>query len=279
MEKADLHVHTTASDGILEPENVIDWAVKKKINAIAITDHDTTSGIDRAIKRGERYNNIIVIPGIELSCDLSGEEVHILGYFIDHKSKVLEDLSNRIKEDRVHRGEKIVKKLNKLGLDVNINEVKVFSKEGFIGRPHIARVLLMKGYVASIKEAFDKYIEKDKPAYVSRYKLTIKESINLIHKIGGIAVLAHPGLIKNKNIALLIRDNNFDGIEVYHSKHSDVDISEYTQIADNMSLIKTGGSDCHGGLIDGKPILGDYYVDFREFKKILNIKSKIHKGG
>ncbi len=280
MEKADLHIHTTASDGTLKPNEIVKWAYKKNVKAIAITDHDTVYGIDIAINEANKYNNLLVIPGIEFSCEYNDIEIHILGYFINYKSKILKKLTDKIIHSRKIRGEKIIKKLNKIGIEINIRDVENHSRNSrFIGRPHIARALIAKKYVNTINEAFEKYIGKDKPAYEPRYKLSINKAINVIHAIKGIAVLAHPGLIKDINPKEVFTNYKFDGIEVYHSKHKIEDIKKYEKLANEHNLIKTGGSDFHGEYIDGKPIIGNYYVQLENLKTDLKNKNKFYIEG
>jgi len=276
MQKADLHIHTTASDGLLSPQQVVKWANKKRLGAIAITDHDTISGIDEAIEESKKYPTLEVIPGIELSCEYNSTEVHILGYFIDHNSSQLKNITDELKTSRLTRGQKIVEKLNQLDINISVQEVKEIAKEGFIGRPHIARVLISKKYVNSMEEAFDKYIGRDKPAYVNRYKLSVIDSIKIIHSAGGVAVLAHPSLIDNKDIIPGIIRSNIDGIEVIHSKHSSNDILEFYKLADKYNLIKTAGSDCHGILINSQPMLGDFSIEYKQVEKLKN-KAEIYR--
>ena len=264
----DMHIHTTASDGMLTPEEVVDWAVKKKIQAIAITDHDTISGVAKAIQYSKIYRNFVVIPGIEISCSYNDEDVHILGYFIDYKSPELKYMVDKFKIHRENRGEKIVKKLKEIGLHIEYKEVKKITPNNVVGRPHIARVLIAKGYVDNMNEAFDKYLKKGTIGYVKKYKFSIKEAIDLIHNVNGIAILAHPGLLKKEETFKNIIKMNIDGLEIYHSKHSERQKNEYEKIAVENNLLITGGSDCHGRLIDKSPILGDYGITYNEFKKI-----------
>lgn len=275
--KADLHVHTIASDGILTPFEIVKWAYKKNIKAIGITDHDTIEGISTAIESAKQYN-IIIVPGIEISCIFGNEEIHILGYFIDYESKEIIEKTKVLRESRLFRGEKIVKKLNALGLKLSIADIHEIAGKGVIGRPHIARAMIKKNYVSSIEEAFEKYIGRSKPAFVERYRLSIEEGVNLIHSAGGAAIIAHPGLIENqKAIEEAIR-LNIDGIEAIHSKHSIEEVVKYSDIAHKDKLIITGGSDFHDKFIDSIPVLGDYYVDFNQVK-LLYDRAQYYKGG
>lgn len=278
MKKADLHIHTTASDGMLSPSEVVDWAVKKRLSAIAITDHDSTLGIEEAIKRSKAYDSILVIPGIELSSDFEGEEVHILGYFIDYNNDELIKLTKDLRESRLIRGEKMVEKLRENGINISIEEVRELTDEDFIGRPHIARVLLSKGYVEGIGEAFDKYIGKDKPAYVNRFKPSLKGAIDLIHNAGGVAVLAHPGIIKKDLIIEKAIAMGIDGIETFHSKHDYEIINKLQDMAKEYSLICTGGSDCHGHFVEDEILLGEHVVDYQAVEALRELSKQKYQG-
>lgn len=260
MKKADLHIHTTYSDGILTPREVVIWAHTKGISDIAVTDHDTTEGIEEAVKYSIDYN-LNVIPGIELSCTEQNDEVHILGYFIDYKSPIIKSFTEVLKNARESRNIEILKKLNKLDIDISIDEVRKISKDGSMGRPHIAKALINKGIVDTVEGAFKIYLGYGKPAYVERFKISVKDGIKLIHSIGGVAVMAHPGLIHNQRIIKNILKEDIDGIEVIHCKHTEAQTKHFTEVADNLNLIKTAGSDCHGYLENGMPKLGDFNID------------------
>lgn len=256
----DLHVHTNCSDGLLTPEQVVDLALDKELDGIAITDHDTVSGIEIAMEYSKNLN-IKVIPGIEFGCVYEGEEVHILGYFIDYRAKDIIWATEELRHNRINRAIEMINKINDLGMDLTVKEITKFSKEDFIGRPHIARALIEKGYFESIEEAFESILGRGKPAYVERKTLSIKETIDLIHKISGIAILAHPGLLKNKNIIDYCINNGIDGLEAIHSKHKEEDVKYSLEIAKKYNLIITGGSDCHGRIINGDYLMGRYYVN------------------
>ncbi len=257
--KFDLHTHTNNSDGIYSPSEVLHLAIKKNLSGIAITDHDNIDGIENAVKYSSNFNEFKLIPGIEFSSVYKGHEVHILGYFIDYKNKNLIELTREIKESRVIRGEKIVRKINSMGININIEEVRKYSKENFIGRPHIARALIQKKYVESIDKAFEKYLGIDAPAYVERYKINIDEVINLIKEVHGISVLAHPGLIKDKNIIDYCISRGINGLECIYPKHTETDVSYFLDKCRDENLIITGGSDFHGDRYKNI-LLGDYYV-------------------
>lgn len=258
MKKSDLHIHTTYSDGILTPSQVVKWAVKKDLTDIAITDHDTTEGVEEAISAGKDLD-INVLPGIEISCIEQGQEVHILGYLIDYKSQKLKEFTKTLKAARENRNVEIIKKLSKLNIDIDIEDVKEISKQGNMGRPHIAKALIDKGLVDTVDGAFNIYLGRGKPAYVDRYKVTAKEAIDFIHSLGGVAVIAHPGLVHDKKVLNYVLKQDIDGVEVIHCTHTEEQIKYFSDICKQLNLIETAGSDCHGYLEDGVPKLGEYF--------------------
>ena len=266
--KFDLHIHTNHSDGRLNPSTMVDLAVNRGLDGIAITDHDTITGIAEAIERSRTYDNFKIIPGIEFSCIYHEEEVHILGYFIDYRSSSIYEVTKALKNNRIRRTIDIIDRLNSLGLNISLEDVKVFSPEDFIGRPHIAQALISKGYVYSIQEAFDRYLKRGKPAYVERISLTIEDAIDLIKSNEGISVLAHPGLLKNKIIIDHCISLGIDGIECIHSKHSKDDVILFSNIVKEHNLIKTGGSDCHGDSTNKPLLIGEYFIDIRNSSKL-----------
>lgn len=269
----DLHIHTTASDGSLSPEVMVEKAYNFGYDAISITDHDTVDGLIEAIKAGERFG-VEVIPGIEINTEYKNHEVHILGYFIDYKDKLLLEKLEQLKKFRIKRVKKMVKKLNELNIDIAEKEVFSISNGGAVGRTHIARVLVDRGYVESFSEAFDRYIAIGKPAYVKRKRLTPEESINLIKKTGGISVLAHPALVGSEMIVEDIIEMGIRGLEVYYYEHSDQETAQYLELADEYNLLVTGGSDDHGpGNKDGLR-LGKMKLDYKiveNLKRCINL--------
>ncbi len=247
----DLHLHTTASDGMLTPAAVVSKAAKAGFASIAITDHDTLAGLDEALSAAQQHN-IELIPGLELSTLLGDREIHLLGYFPDlHCAKLNETLA-KIVESRYNRAAGMVEKLNRLGINISFMRVKEIAGTEFIGRPHIALALLEKGYVKQISEAFTKtYIGRGGKAYVERFKLTPSEGITLLAEAGAIPTLAHPGYLSQgepmdeAEIKTLIHAG-LCGIEVFYSQHSPQQIKLYQSIAKEYNLLITGGSDCHG---------------------------------
>lgn len=274
MEYADLHIHTNASDGLLSPKEVVQWAIRKRLRAIAITDHDTISGIDLAINSNTTPDKFEIVPGIELNTQFEGKEIHMLGYYIDYKNPWFLDILTRMQKSRHDRAEIMIDKLNKLGIKIDLRQVEEISKGNSIGRPHIARAMMEKGYVESIMSAFDKYIGAGCPAYVERFKLTTEEAIDIIEKVGGISVLAHPGLIGDKKSISDILNLGVKGIEVLHPKHDQDMVKYLLAIAKERKIFITGGTDCHGILQNGEPIMGNISIDYArviDMKRYLGI--------
>lgn len=242
----DLHVHSTASDGTSSPQEVINEAVAIGLSGIAITDHDTLDGLDIAADYlGTHKFNLDFIPGVELNTELKGNEVHILGYYINDNKHLHERLLE-IRGHRQLRARNMVLKLNELGLKIDFADVANMAGTDLIARPHVAMALIKAGYVENIQEAFAKYIGKGKPGYVSRYKFTPEEAIKLIEQAGGIPVLAHPGLIVNQNLLLEIIKMGIAGLEVYYPEHNQDQIEAFLNLAKKYNLLITGGSDYHG---------------------------------
>lgn len=260
MRYADLHLHTTASDGSLEPAEVVDRAAAVGLKVISITDHDTIRGIESAQERG-RAVGIDVIPGIELSVRSDKEEVHLLGYGIDTDDPALHEHLETFQTDRHRRIERIVNRLGDLGFPLTVSEVMDIAGEGSPGRPHVARVLVQKGYLASIPEAFDQLLAEGRPAYVPRHRLSLAEGVALIHQAGGLAVCAHPGLLKNRDETLnTLVAAGLDGVEVIHSEHDEKDRAQLAAFAAAHHLLCTGGSDCHGPGVKREIYLGRFYI-------------------
>ncbi|MBF8982131.1 PHP domain-containing protein [Lutibacter sp. B2] len=258
----DMHVHTNLSDGIFLPSEIVDWAVKLGLKGIAITDHDIVDGIELAFERAKKYEDFIVVPGIEFSTIYKKKEVHILGYFIDYKNEEMLDICKKIQLDRQDRAKKMVQNLQRVGLNIKLEEVEDACKKGSVGRPHIARILIANGYASCMEEAFVKWLKKGKPGYVERFKFTIEDAIYYIEKAGGIPVLAHPGLIDKQIDILNIIRKGIKGIEVYHTKHSDLDSENYLKLANEKKLFITGGSDYHDRMFKGIPTLGSVNIPY-----------------
>jgi predicted metal-dependent phosphoesterase TrpH len=250
MSRIDLHLHTTHSDGSLPPADVLTLAGKSGVTALAITDHDIVGGIPEAMDVGERLG-IEVIPGVEISSRYGDGELHILGYFIDWKDAELNRRLATLRNSRHDRNPRIIEKLNELGLAVTYDEVRALAGTESVGRPHIARVLMSKGYVASAKEAFDRYLSEGAAAYVPRDLPAPAEAITWIRAARGVAVLAHPTWVKESAEGLYrlcdkLKGEGLGGIEVHYSTHTAQQTAEYLNIAKRLDLLVTGGSDFHG---------------------------------
>lgn len=272
----DLHIHTKASDGILSPEEVIDNSINMGLAGISITDHDTVA----SLKVAENYlkeikTNLKFIPGIELNTDYKNSEVHILGYFIDYSNPSLLNKLIELRNSRYLRAEKMIERLRSMGFIIDFQMVTKIAGNDLIGRPHIAQALVDKGYVFSVKEAFDKYISKGRPAYIPRYKFLPSEAIDLIKNAGGIAVLAHPGLIKDNLIVEEILEMGIEGIEVYYPEHHPIQIDNYLKICREKNLLITGGSDFHGiGSGDNSSRLGCTGINEELFTRLIEYYKK-----
>lgn len=249
MELIDLHTHSRASDGSMQPAELVRYAYGKKLKAIALTDHDTIKGLEEAINVGKQIG-IEVIPGIEISADFS-PEMHILGYFTKGYYSRIRNVLATLLEKREERNPKIINKLIEMGFDITMEEVLRQSNGGITGRPHIAKVLLEKGYVESIKEAFDKFLSSGRPAYFKKDKLTPEECIYEIIAAYGIPVLAHPIYLNMDHTELdslfsRLKKDGLVGIEAYYVDNTPEQTEMLVSLAKKNGLIVTGGSDFHG---------------------------------
>ncbi len=250
MPRIDLHLHTTYSDGSHSPAEIIQFAHEVGVMALAITDHDIVEGIPEAMEAGANVG-IEVIPGIELSSRFDGRETHILGYFFDWQDTTLQTRLTHQQASRHERNPRVVEKLNQLGLELSYEDVKAKAGGGSVGRPHIANVLVDKGYVNSTKEAFDRYLAEGGPAYVVRELPDSSEAIAWIREAGGVPVLAHPHWTKRKGQELQVmcstlKEAGLMGIEVFYGTHTKRQTSEHLELARKLDLLMTGGSDFHG---------------------------------
>lgn len=253
--RVDLHTHTTASDGDYAPPELVRLAVSRKLNLIAITDHDTTEGIAVA-EQAAQGTTLTILPGIELSAEDESGDVHMLGYLINRNSPTLQNNLKRFRERRYDRARQIVERLADMGLPVDWERVRDLA-DGAIGRPHIAEAMIEAGHVGTKADAFRLYLGNDAPAYIARERLSPEQSIHLIHRAGGVAVLAHPGLLP-KPIAMVERlvPAGLDGVEVIHPKNPENVRLNLRALAQRHDLIMTGGSDFHRPEDDGRLLLG-----------------------
>jgi predicted metal-dependent phosphoesterase TrpH len=251
MGYVDLHLHTTASDGVLSPSEIVRYAKAKGLQAIAITDHDTVEGLSEGLLEGAKIG-FEVIPGVEVSATHSPGSMHLLGFFFDHHHPLINERLGYLQKARAERNPKIVERLNQLGIKINYEEVLKTSGGGQVGRPHFAQILLEKGYVSSFQEAFDRFLKIGAPAYVDKCRFTAKEAIHFIIEAQGIAVLAHPktlnlkGYLELEKLLLQLIDQGLKGIEVYYPEHSALEMAQYKTLAEKYGLLMTGGTDYHG---------------------------------
>jgi predicted metal-dependent phosphoesterase TrpH len=251
MGNIDLHLHTTASDGVMTPSEIVNYAKNKGLQAIAITDHDTIEGLKEGLLEGERVG-LEVIPGIEISAEHSPGSMHLLGFFIDIQHPALKERLEYLQRARAERNPRMAEKLNKLGIDITFDEVLKASGGGQVGRPHFAQVLIEKGYVRSFQEAFDRFLKKGAPAYVEKMRFSPEESIHFINEANGVAVLAHPntlqlnGYSELENLILRLVKKGLRGIEAYYPEHSALEVAQYKTLAERHGLLVTGGTDYHG---------------------------------
>ncbi len=256
--RADLHTHTNASDGTLSPRELVREAGRVGLRVLAVTDHDSVDGIAEAAEEAGRVG-IHLVPGVELSTDVPGTEVHILGYFVDWQDEEFGAVLRRLRQGRWARAQEMVRRLNQLGVPLTFEEV-ARQADGAVGRPHVARALVAGGYVASFQEAFERYLGKGRPAYVERERFTPEEAVQVVLRAGGVPVFAHPlwgG--ERERVAQLVRCG-LRGIEAYYPDHSPQDVRRFLDWAQEFGLVATGGSDYHGPGPASKAPLGGTYV-------------------
>ncbi|MBI5216915.1 MAG: PHP domain-containing protein [Ignavibacteriae bacterium] len=244
---ADLHTHTTCSDGALTPEQLVAKAQESGISILSITDHDTIEGVERAQTRGKELG-VSVLTGIEMSVSWNHQEIHLLAYCFDQHNAELCSCLELFRVQRIQRAEKMVKKLNTMNLPVTLNDVMEKAANGVVCRPHIAEALVEKKLVGSYSEVFNKYIYDNGPAYEKKQEFPLEKAVEVISRAGGLMFLAHPGKnFTEKELANLFK-TGIDGIEVVHPSHNQETQHYYRGIANEYFLLESGGSDFHGGL-------------------------------
>lgn len=249
MSGVDLHTHTTASDGTYSPAELVQEAVRRGVRVLAITDHDSTEAIAPALAAAREHPPLEIVAGIEINTDVAGAEVHALGYFVDHTAEWFLARLREFREERAARVTRITDRLAELGLPVDPAEVFALVREGSAGRPHIAQVMVQRGYVGSVKEAFDRYLRAGGPAYVSHRKVDPREACTLIHRAGGVAAMAHPGFHEaaaDRLVRELAGERLLDGIECYYAEHTPQQTARFLALCRELDLVPTGGSDFHG---------------------------------
>jgi predicted metal-dependent phosphoesterase TrpH len=242
----DLHSHTTASDGSLTPPELVREAARRGLRVLAITDHDSTDGLAPALNEATRHRPLLIVPGIEINCDVEGAEIHILGYCLDYETPWFQEFCRAQRQERRARVLRMTSRLGDLGLPIDPEEVFALVREGSAGRPHVAQVMVKRGYVKSVRAAFDQYLAAGKPAHVPREKLVPEDAVRLIRKAAGVPVLAHPGLSGRDELIPGLIQAGLMGIECYYREHSAVKTVNYLEICRAHGLVATGGSDFHG---------------------------------
>jgi len=242
--RVDLHAHTIFSDGVFTPEAVVAHALDRSLAALAITDHDSVEGVERA--RLAAGSALELVPGIEVSSMLDGTDLHILGYYLDPEDPPLLEALARFREERLRRAQTIVERLAQLGVPVDFDEVVELAGPGVVGRPHVAEALLRAGHVESVDEAFRRFIGSRGEAFVLRPAFRPERAIALIHAAGGVSVLAHPGSAVSDLVIEQLAAAGLQGIEVWHPQHGAAAVRRYHALARRLDLLETGGSDYHG---------------------------------
>ncbi len=245
--EVDLHLHTLASDGRLTPTELVRLVAGQGLKCVAITDHDTTEGLAEAYEAARDFPDLTIIPGIELSADIPGDEVHVLGYFLDYADQELQERLRQFRIGRVDRAKLMVEKLAGLGIHLEWERVQAMAGDGSVGRPHIALAMVEAGYCKQPKEAFPEYLGRNGLAYVERPKLTPDGAVEMIHRVGGLAVLAHPAYMNDMESGIAnLAGAGLDGMEVHYAQYSPDTIRQLDRLAREYRLIPCGGSDYHG---------------------------------
>lgn len=268
--RADLHLHSAFSDGLLSPTDLIDLAYRRGVRIMALTDHDTIDGLPEAFDAAARYPDLTLIPGVEISTDVPGNEVHVLGHFIDRHDEGFQRRLLHMRESRLGRARKMVEKLTALGKPISWERVQSLASEGAVGRPHVARALLEAGHVATVNEAFDLYLSRKGPAYVERERLAPTEVVEMIVAAKGLATLAHPRELDGLDELLSqLKSAGLIGMEVYYQDYSPEEVERLRAVADRFALIPLGGSDYHalGGPQQREP--GDIPLPMEPVERLL----------
>jgi len=266
MKFADLHLHTQFSDGTFSPEELVAHAAQHGLSAIALTDHDTVEGCAATARECEAVG-IEFISGTELTAEYDDTEVHLLGYFLDtQNARLLAEITKfqAVRQQRIHE---MVARINELGVPLLLEDVFALANCKSPGRPHVARALAKAGLVKNLDDAFERFLKRGRAAWVPKARMSARESIQLIHQAGGLAVMAHPGLNRTDEIIPGLVDAGLDGIECFHTKHSTAMSERYLEIADQYHLLVTGGSDCHG-YSKAKPLIGTVKLPYEHVEKM-----------
>lgn len=280
MARVDLHLHSTASDGQYSPTQVVQLALERQVEVISLTDHDTVSGVQEAVDAAAANDRadggVTIIPGVEISTDVPGKyEIHMLGYYIDIDHAPLQERLATMSVSRLDRARKIWERLQQMGCAISWERVLALASDGVVGRPHIAQALVEAGYVASVQEAFQRYIGRDANAYVPRPKLLPEQAIELIRDAGGVPVLAHPSYVV-EHIPALVKAG-LVGLEVYYGNYTQVEQHFLAGLARKHGLVATGGSDYHGPQVLDSVDIGQVDVPWAAVEGLQAARERIRK--
>jgi hypothetical protein len=272
MAGIDLHAHTSESDGTLSPTEVVRLAVERDLDTVAITDHDTTSGLDEAAAAADEAG-LTLVPGIEFSAEYEGASLHVLAYWVDPEDEALRAELQRLNDSRFRRGELMVQKLQDLGYPIAFERVRDIAGGGLIARPHVAQAMVEAGIVPDEKTAFDRFISDDGPAAVPKHALHPLDALALIERAGGVCVLAHPGMWKGQgsvpdDLIEAMAEGGMAGLEVDHPDHDETQRARYRELAGRLRVAITGASDCHGARYNPMR-LGSETTEPRHFEALL----------
>lgn len=272
--RVDLHAHTNASDGEHSPEELIQIARERQVAYLGIADHDTIAGLDRAVAAAQRAGEPEVIPGVEFSTDWEKREIHVLAYMVDFRDPATIALADKFREGRLGRAQKILAKLDALGVPVEFEKVAAIAGDAAIGRPHVARALVEAGHVATIQEAFDKYLASSKPAYVEYESASPHQAVEMIRAVRAVPVLAHPHDVQ-RIVPELVKVG-LVGLECYYAQYDEQQQRELVDLAKQYGLIATGGSDFHGlHRMGHMSALGQVYVPLEAVEKLKLAREKM----
>lgn len=263
---ADLHLHTAFSDGTYSPEELTAHGKRHGFACMALTDHDTVEGCARMEAACDKVG-IEFLPATELTAEFRGTELHMIGYCIDTEHPRLLEEMDRFQEVRRSRVHEMVERLNKMNVPLKEDAVMAIANCKSPGRPHVARAMIQAGVVQNLDEAFERFLKKGRPAWVPKFKISADDAIALIHSAGGLAVMAHPGLVHHDSLIPELVEAGMDGIECYHTRHPTTIVEHYLEIADEHKLLVTGGSDCHG-MNKGQPLIGTIKLPYQHVEAL-----------
>jgi hypothetical protein len=242
----DLHSHTTASDGQLTPRELVRAAARAGLSVLGVTDHDSTEGLAEAMDEARAHPPLEIVPGIEINCDVEGAEIHLLGYCLEYEAPWFQRFCREQRAERRARIHRILERLAALGMAMDPGEVFARVQEGSAGRPHVARAMVDRGYVRTVREAFDRYLAAGRPGYVPRKELAPADAVRLIRRARGVPVLAHPALSRRDEMIPVLIEAGLLGIECHYPEHSAAERDAYLELCRRHHLVATGGSDFHG---------------------------------